>query len=241
MTKHFRSFAALVLIVSWFASHAATENHSNGGEFQRKEVGQSSCANKQELRLIVQEFSSKRNYAELERTKLRLGENAASSTKCREQIIGALIEAMDKPQIDLLHDFHLWRYGAALLGELKATESLDLLISHLNLTDGSSINISHYPAMEGVIRLGPPAIPKLGAALRQNPDRNYRLNAVFCIAQIGGVEAISVLRNALLSETDSCVRKFMQVSIDSLNNPRAPGQVAASDRDKWFAAFYCTE
>ena len=225
-----------------FAGYAHTESHLNGAiEAPHKETGQSSCATHQELRAIVQEFSSKQNYAEMERTNVRLEENATISAKCREEVIGALIEAMDKPKIDLLQDFHLWRYGAALLGKLKATESLDLLISHLNLTDGTSVNVSHYPAMEGLIKFGPPAIPKLSAALQRNPDRNYRLNAVFCIAQIGGVEAISVLKNALSFESDSCVRKFMQVSLDSLNNPRAHGEIAASDRDKWFAAFYCTD
>lgn len=236
----FNFCAALILLM--FAGSAATESHLNGAtESPHKETGQGSCATNQELKLIVQEFSSKQKYAELERTNLRLEQNASLSTKCREQVIGALIEAMDKPQIDLLQDFHLWRYGAALLGKLKATESLDLLISHLNLTDGTSINVSHYPAMEGLIKFGPLAIPKLTAALRQNSDRNYRLNAVFCIAQIGGVEAISGLKNALSFESDSCVRKFMQVSLDSLNNPRSPGEITASDRDRWLAAFNCTE
>ena len=241
MTGRNFNFCA-VLMMLLFAGYAGTESHLSGAiESPHKKTGQSSCATKQELRVIVQEFSSKRNYAEMERTNVRLEENATISAKCREEVIGALIEAMDKPKIDLLQDFHLWRYGAALLGKLKATESLDLLISHLNLTDGTSINVSHYPAMEGLIKFGPPAITKLSAALRRNPDRNYRLNAVFCIAQIGGVEAISALKNALPFESDSCVRNFMQVSLDSLNNPRTPGEITASNRDKWFAAFNCTE
>lgn len=146
------NFCAVALMLLLIGYTATGSNLRRATESQHKETRQSTCANHQELRLIVQQFSSKR---------------------------------------DCLIDF------------------------------------------------GPLAIPKLSAALRQNPDRNYRLNAVFCIAQIGGGKAISALRNSLSSESDSCVRKFMQVSIDALNNPRAPGEITGSDRDKWFSAFNC--
>lgn len=201
---------------------------------------QRSCLSKDELTRTVQVLSSRATYTELESAKQRLLANANRSPECRGEVIAGLIQAMDKPEFDTLRDFHLWRYGADLLADLKGTEGLDLLIKHLSLTDGTSpMNVSHYPAMGGVIKFGPPAIPKLSAALQQNTDRNYRLRAIFCIAQIGGPTAVPALRKALSSESDSCALRFIQVSIDALSNPRAPGEISVQDRDKWFAAFSC--
>ena len=232
-------FALTPLIVTLFITQLASERYMVRVESSSHESEQHTCLTKQELALTVQEFSSRRSYPELERARRRLLDNAKLSAECRGQVIAALIEAMDKPQIDLLRDFDLWRYGSSLLADVKGIEGLDLLIKHLDLTDGTSINVSHYPAMEGVIKFGPAAIPKLGAALRENTDRNYRLRAIFCIAQIGGPTAVPVLRNALSSESDSCAHRFIQVSIDALSNPRAPGEITVQDREKWFAAFSC--
>lgn len=198
-----------------------------------------SCVVKPQIERAVQEFSAKQRFREMEDARTRLMNSAKLSTTCREEVIGAVMKAMDKPQLDIYRDFNLWRYGSNLLGDLNATESLDLLIGNLNFTDGSSINVSHYPAMEGVIKIGRPAISKLGAALRQNSDTTYRYNAIFCIAQIGGPQATAELKTAISSESDPCVRNFIQVSIDVLNNPRSPGEINSEDRNKWFAALSC--
>jgi hypothetical protein len=200
-----------------------------------------SCAARPELEHAVRELSSKQTHRELEVARLRLVNTARLSTTCRAEVISSIIKTMDKPQLDVYRDFNLWRYGANLLGDLKASEGLDLLIRNLSFTDDSSINLTHYPAMEGVIKIGLPAIPKLAVALRQSSDITYRYNAVFCIAQIGGPEAIQELRTAISSERDSCVRNFMQVSIDVLNNPRAVGKINPEDHNKWLAALTCQE
>lgn len=200
-----------------------------------------SCPTKTQLALTIHEFSSTRSFPELEAARLRLMNSARLSSKCRRQVIDTIIEAMDKPQLDVYRDFHLWRHGSRLLGDLKATEGLDLLIKHLSFTDGMSINTAHYPAMLSVMKIGQPAIPKLGVALRQNADSSYRFNAVFCIAQIGGPRAIQELRSSLAAESNSCVHKFIQVSIEVLDNPRAPGQITGEDNKKWFAALGCKE
>ena len=52
-------------------------------------------------------------------------------------------------------------------GDLKAAQSLDLLLSHIKMTDGEwSATMTHQPALEGIIRMGPVAIPKLKDLLR---------------------------------------------------------------------------
>jgi HEAT repeat protein len=204
-----------------------------------QKVRQRSCLTKTEVARAIQEFLPSTNSPDWEGASRRLLKNAKISARCRRQVIDTLMAAMNKPQLDIYQDFHLWRNGANLLGELKATEALDLLIDHLNFTDDASINVSHYPAMVGVMKMGQPALPKLGAALRKNSDVHYRFNAVFCIAQIGGSRAIQELKTALPSESHACLRNFIQVSIDGLNNPRSPGKITGEDRDKWFAAQGC--
>jgi HEAT repeat protein len=130
------------------------------------------------------------------------------------------MEAMDKPNLDLSRDqasANLWREGALLLGDLKATQSLDFLLSHIRMTDGEfSMTMTHQPALEGIVRMGSVAIPKLKRLLR-NQDWQSRHYAVYCLARIGGTQARSALQQAVVIESDSCVKHFMVVSIRMIN------------------------
>ena len=72
---------------------------------------------------------------------------------------------------------NLWREGARLLGDLKASESVDLLLSHITMTGGGwSSTMTHQPALEGIIRMGPLAIPKLERLLRNSDLANTTLH-----------------------------------------------------------------
>lgn len=141
------------------------------------------------------------------------------SPQCRKEIISELLRAMDKQDLNFLTDrasYFLWSKGSAILGDLKAVEALDLLIEHLDLNDGFfSASMSHQPAILGVEKMGVVAIPKLGFALQHHPNRDIRLAAALCLVDIGGVEAMDALKQALGSETDQCVRRFITLSINS--------------------------
>lgn len=160
------------------------------------------------------------------------------SAKCREEIISALKNAMDKHEIDFDRDpaiYYLWLYGAELLGDLKAVEALDLLISHMGLSSRVfSTSMSHRPALRGVIKMGPIAIPKLTDVLRNNPDPKMRHSAVYCIATIGGPLAVRSLQEVSLSESDKCVRSFIRVSLDSFDDK---GNI--KNRMEWFSGASC--
>ena len=151
------------------------------------------------------------------------------------------MKAMDRPDLDFTHDkesYYLWLYGAELLGDLKAAEALDLLISHLDVIDRNrfSTSMNHEPALKGVVKMGPIAIPKLDVVLRNSPDPALRSDAVYCIATIGGPSAVRSLREALDSETDACVSRNIRVSPDSFDES---GTI--KDRRKWFAGLECDE
>lgn len=167
---------------------------------------------------------------------------ARTSQQCRAQIVAALVREMDKPVIDMQRDqrtFFLWHYGGEVLGALRAIEALDLLIANLGVTDGESPSMTHYPAVETVIRIGSISIPKLSAKLKQEENARIRNLAVFCIASIGGRTAKQALVKALPNEKDKCVSNFIRFTLKSFDNSRRPNHVAADDIVKWFSAFYC--
>jgi HEAT repeat protein len=145
----------------------------------------------------------------------RLLSVARTSTTCREKTIQRLVFAMDKPHLDLRDQptFYLWSNGASLLGSLKAVEALDFLIDHSNLNDGLfSASMYHQPAVGGIIAMGSAAVPKLSDALRHNKNREIRLTVALCLASIGGQEATEALKQALLTESEECVRRFIELS-----------------------------
>jgi len=111
--------------------------------------------------------------------------------------------------------YFLWRRGATILGKLQAIEALDFLIDHLDLNDGFfSASMVHQPAVHGVEAMGSVAVPKLSLAVQHHMNRNIRLAAALCLVDIGGQAAMEALRAALHSESDSCVRRFIELSLE---------------------------
>lgn len=181
------------------------------------------------------------NQPEVNQARALLLKKSRASRACREEVITALMKDMDRPSLDFTNDkasYCLWLNGAEMLGELKASESLDLLISHLDLVNRSFFTTAmlHQPALRGVIKMGPTAIPKLDAALRHNPNPQLRYWAVYCIATIGGPSAVSSLKEAVDSERDECVKRSIRVSLDSFDRT---GNI--KDRLEWFSGISCNQ
>jgi hypothetical protein len=181
-------------------------------------------------------------YADQQKAMDLLTANANRATVCRTHVITSLMSAMDQPNLDLTGgtpQFFLWHYGTRLLGELKAVEALDLLISNFELHDGTPFPLNHHPALGGVIDMGEVALPKLETTLSRNPDRYTRRYAVFCIALIGGQSASQILNEALKSETDPCVTSCINASLKAFNNKRRPHQISDEMRTTWYTTFLC--
>ena len=197
------------------------------------------CAAVDDLAKAV--ISLSHQYDEAQAAKRSLRQAAHYSSDCRKRVIAAVMEAMDKPNLDISQDqasARLWREGATLLGDLKATESLDLLLSHIKMTDGEwSISMAHQPALEGIIRMGTLAIPKLKELLR-NEDSQTRHYAVYCLFWIGGPSVRRTLQRALPMETDPCVKRFMSVSIKTIRGPNKSIRGAKS-YGEWMSSFMC--
>ena len=179
-------------------------------------------------------------YDAAQRAQRFLRQTSERSSACRQQVVAAVMTAMDKRDLDISRDqasANLWREGAVLLGELKATESLDLLLSHIKLTDGEWSNtMTHQPALAGIILIGPAAVAKLRNLLH-NEDWQTRHDAVFCLANIGGLSARRAIEKAAPTESHPCVKRLMLVSIKTIDVKHGG---LKQDRGEWGRAFMCT-
>jgi hypothetical protein len=193
-------------------------------------------------------------YTQIEQARNTLLGYSKRSPACRKEVVRALMEMMDKPNLDLRSDvptYIVWREGSQLLGELRATEALDLLISHLDMTnDFYSTSMVYQPAILGVRQMGEVAIPKLAVALRESPKPGIRMAAVYCLTSIGGPAALDVLKLAQTSKTDKCVARLIDISLSTFSYKSKSGrmmfdndapQADVEARRNWFYAFGCVD
>ena len=205
-----------------------------------------------DIRTDLQRLSSG-EFTQVELGKRSLLARAKKSPVCRREVIHALIQSMDKPDLNFekdLSSYFVWREGSQLLGELKATEALDLLISHLDLTNGfQSFSKVFQPAILGVRQMGSAAVPKLAVALLQSPKAGVRMAAAYCLTDIGGVSAMNALRRAQEGESNQCVARFITISLSTFSY-KSKGRIAfdneapqanANARRQWLTAFDCVE
>jgi len=193
------------------------------------------------------------NYDEIQQARHALVNFARQSSRCRLEVVRALIKVMDKPNLDFERqpaDYYLWREGSQLLGELKATEALDLLISHLDMTNGfHSASMDFQPAILGLRQMGPAAVSKLIVVLQQSPKASIRMAATYCLTSIGGEAAMRGLRQALGGESNACVANFITVSLNTFTHKSKSGvsfdneapQANTAARQSWLMAFQCVE
>jgi hypothetical protein len=221
----------VLLVVQAFKGTSGWRSNSDDSCMSERDLAESLAA-------LTSPSSNPRAHREI------LLRSAGRSTKCRAQVVAALIKAMDKPNLKMERDssaFFLWHYGGEVLGALQASEALDLLIANLSVTDGESPSMTHYPAVETVIRLGSISIPKLGDKLKHEQNARIRRLAVFCIASIGGTAAKQLLVKWFPQEKEKCVSGLIQFTLKSFANAQRPNQIASEDSAKFFSAFYCIE
>ena len=231
----------MAIIIGSFASMADGQTGEVARLTPRSFVSLQGCLSESQVTMAVRTLSHGKYVDQLKAVAF-LKEDAQRSAACRKRVITSLMSAMDQPNLDLTggtSQFFLWHYGTLLLGELKATEALDLLISKFDLHDGSGFPLNHYPALGGVIDMGEIALPKLQRVLRENADSFTRRLTVFCIARIGGQSAQQILRQSLEHETDTCVASCIRASLRAFANKRRPHHISDDSRSQWYSAFLC--
>jgi HEAT repeat protein len=123
---------------------------------------------------------------------------------------GGRAELIESPQ-----RFSEWREAINILGTLRATEAIDVLIDCLDCNNGSSgLGPGRYPATVAIIKTGEEAIPKLTVALEQKPE-GIRFMAVQALYSIGGEKAKGVLETASRKESN---KQMLSVIRGALRN-----------------------
>lgn len=154
---------------------------------------------------------------ERERAKKELRLLASKSARSRKQVIQELIkvtgESDARLRVTSAQYYDAWKFATELLGELKATEALDVLIECIDCNDGfAGLSFDHYPALKAITVIGEPAVPKLTAAL--NHDRAAtRSAAASALGTIGGAEAMEALESALRQERDENVIAHIRIAL----------------------------
>ena len=129
----------------------------------------------------------------------RLKELAQESLDNRALIIADLINMLDDPRAssDTRHA------NIEILGDLKATEAVDVLVRHLtDLPLQTGLSEHYFPAVQALHKIGTPAIPAVSKALVDNPDPAIRRYAAQALGTIAGKSAQPKLDRALQKEKD---------------------------------------
>ena len=122
--------------------------------------------------------------ATLEEVRPKLIQIANQSPGSRKSVIDALIRVLNDPKEEFDMAVYRWRFAAALLGELKATEAIDDLIRNITWTSYHGWP-RIYPVRAALIKIGEPAIPRLLVALSDSNEMR-RWEASEALGEIGG-------------------------------------------------------
>jgi HEAT repeat protein len=142
---------------------------------------------------------------EREIAKKEIIELSEKSPAYRQHVIKALMEivTLSGGREELIRNptrFLVWKESVDILGTIKATEAIDLLVDCLDCNSGASgLGPGRYPATVSVIKIGEEAVPKLAAAL-EGQSAGLRYMAVQALYSIGGDSARKALEKASLRE-----------------------------------------
>jgi HEAT repeat protein len=128
---------------------------------------------------------------------------AAESGEGRSEVIRSLVAILEdsaesKPDVSAPFGSALrWTAAVRLLGELRATEAIDALVSRLDQTGEFGIisSIHYRPVSTALTNIGEPAVPRLIETLSDR-ESEIRLYAASTLASIGQ-PAVAKLKNAL--------------------------------------------
>lgn len=128
----------------------------------------------------------------------RLRGIAEESSQSRSQVIEALIQVVEHGPFREGSVAYRWIIAVKLLGELRATESIDTLVKNIGQTGDHMSSSMHYGPVEIALSdIGEPAIPRLLEALSDD-EPMIRQRAISTLARIG-TPALPKLEEALLS------------------------------------------
>lgn len=118
--------------------------------------------------------------------------------------------------------------AATILGELRATEAVEILAENMSLRKKSPIVSgptlwleTAYPCMGALIKIGKPSIPAMVKLISENDDEDILHYAGFVIKEIEGKKIGKlILVDALATETDKEKQKRLKIALEYLEGKR---------------------
>ena len=128
----------------------------------------------------------------------RLVEIANESAESRSQVVETLVRLLEDPGSKEESDpAYRWTAAVRVLGELKATEAINVLVQNLNETGESALSRGYRPVVGALRKIGKPAVPRLIEALSSD-QATIRSEATSALALLGQ-PAFDEIEEALLN------------------------------------------
>lgn len=149
---------------------------------------------------------------------LQLLEIADRSAESKAQVIDRMMDVVE--DISAKEDPLIackWMTAVEILGALKATEAVDLLINNLDHTgqNGIVISIHIHPVYSALVRIGEPAVPKLIEAL-SHPKPCIQQQAAWVLFSIQKGQAKEAIETAIDKEDNEAVKQEFKVVLDRI-------------------------
>jgi PBS lyase HEAT-like repeat-containing protein len=139
------------------------------------------------------------------RIQKKLLDIANESPEIRDLVVRTLVDLLENPSLqDGFYYSTVWGGACPVLGHLKAEEAIDVMSNHLDMQNGPlTLSSSRFPAVQGLIQIGEPAVQALEKALRSTGSKaTCRGLAAFALGAIGGEQAKDALKRGYKQETD---------------------------------------
>ena len=163
------------------------------------------------------------NQNEREKARKAILEFSTKSADARLYIIKALIRIAKVPNgnAELMKSnerFWEWKESVDILGIMKATEAIDVLMECLDCNNTApGLAPEWYPATKAIIKIGTDAIPKLTEAMRHKSP-SVRFMAAQALFAIGGDRSKDALEKALLIEKDGRIAFMIKAMLRDWGN-----------------------
>jgi len=204
------------------------EHGADLSEFSDRAIGMMTHEpdrNDQVMQLISRLYEKRSGYSitgpsieDQQQIPARLLEIANESAESRANVIERMIDVVEDPAAqDELMIAHAWMTAVDVLGKLRATEAIDVLVENLDRTGQNGIVLSIHikPVYSALVRIGDPAVPKLIYAL-SHAKPAIRKEAAWVLFSINRDEAKTALEAAYQTEKVKSVKEALKYVIERI-------------------------
>ncbi|HEY3028103.1 MAG TPA: HEAT repeat domain-containing protein [Pyrinomonadaceae bacterium] len=204
----------ILLLIAGVSCRGVTAHHEAQLASGRPTISSESDGQMSEMKTLLRHLGSDHK-DERENAKRAIVILANESPENRQEVIKELVEIVTvsnkrSPFYESHDRFLSWMEAVDIVGTLRATEAIDVLIQCLDCDVGvSGLGPGRYPAAMAVIKIGKAAIPALAASL-EHERLEIRFKAVEALYAIGGDDAREVLRSAERKQSDRLLKSTIR-------------------------------